>query len=79
MSPYATESPEIWHGVVNPAVGREWNSTQDIPKIKQFLEKTQDFYKKSGKFAPSNTPPKVFYFDGYSEQASVTQRSILQY
>lgn len=54
---------EIWHGVINPAVGREWNKSIDIGKIENFLDKTHDFYTKSGKFVPSSIPPRVFYYD----------------
>lgn len=35
---------EIWHGVINPALGREWNGKADITKIEAFLEKTHEFY-----------------------------------
>lgn len=24
---------DIWHGIINPAVGRNWNATSDIGKI----------------------------------------------
>lgn len=27
------ESPEIWHGVINPATGRNWLGATDIQKI----------------------------------------------
>lgn len=51
--------PEIWHGVINPAVGREFEPISieadptlsgsvdilsDITKIETFLDKTHDFY-----------------------------------
>lgn len=38
--------PEIWHGVINPAVGRAWNASDDISLIGNFLDKTHDFYTK---------------------------------
>jgi hypothetical protein len=71
--------PEIWHGVINPAVGRVWDGSLDIPKIRDFLTKTHDFYTKSGKFTPTIIPPRVFYYDGYYESQSVTLRSLFQY
>ncbi len=73
------EQVDIWHGVINPAVGRSWSGATDIPKIGQFLDKTHEFYSKSGKFAPSNIPPKVLYYDGYSESQSINARSLFQY
>lgn len=55
MYQYAPNAPEnsdveIWHGVINPSVGRVWNGASDIAKISQFLDKTHDFYTKKGKF-----------------------------
>ncbi len=73
-----SESVEIWHGVINPAVGRAWSSA-DIWKIWQFLDKTHDFYKKNGKFALSSVPPKVFYYDGLAEAKSIDSRWLYQY
>lgn len=78
-SPTSVETPEIWHGVINPAVGRVWNGADDIAKIGQFLDKTHEFYTKSGKFAPMNTPPKVLYYDGFSESKSISARALFQY
>ena len=49
---------EIWHGVINPAVGRDWDVGQDITKIANFLDKTHSFYSKTGKFIPSTIPPR---------------------
>lgn len=74
-----SESVEIWHGVINPAVGRNWGGATDIAKIGQFLDKTHAFYTKSGKFAPSTLPPKVFYYDGQSESKSIDTRGLFQY
>ncbi|MBC7503535.1 VCBS repeat-containing protein [Candidatus Gracilibacteria bacterium] len=74
-----TEAVDIWHGVINPAVGRSWSGALDIRQIGQFLDKTHEFYTKSGKFAPSNIPPKVFYYDGFSESKSINARSLFQY
>lgn len=73
------ESAEIWHGVINPAAGRNWSGANDIQKIGQFLDKTHDFYTKSGKFALSTIPPKVFYYDGLSEGKSINPRALFQY
>lgn len=70
---------DIWHGVINPALGRTWDDSIDIPKVKNFLQKTHAFYTKSGKFAPSTTPPRVFYYDGYNESASVDPASLYKY
>lgn len=78
VSRKATEA-EIWHGVINPAVGRDWDENQDINKISSFLDKTHAFYTKSGKFAPSTIPPRVFYYDGEYESQSVNFRSLFQY
>jgi hypothetical protein len=69
---------EIWHGVINPAVGRDWTD-DDITKIAGFLDKTHLFYSKSGRFAPSTIPPRVFYYDGEYESQSVNFRSLFQY
>ncbi len=70
---------DIWHGVINPAVGRDWNETEDIQKVSNFLDKTHAFYTKSGRFAPTSTPPRVFYYDGEYESKSVNLRSLFQY
>lgn len=73
------EVPEIWHGVISPAVGREWKGAEDIEKIKKFLAKTENFYKKQAKFTDADTPPRVFYYDGFTESRSVDARSLFQY
>ena len=81
-TPNAVENSdvEIWHGVINPSVGREWNGAPDIAKIGQFLDKTHDFYSKKGKFAGSNAyAPRVFYYDGYNESAALNAKSMYQY
>jgi hypothetical protein len=70
---------DVWHGVINPAVGRVWNGSDDIGKISSFLDKTHDFYTKSGKFTPSKIPPRVFYYDGFAESKSASLKSLLQY
>lgn len=41
-----SEAVEIWHGVINPSVGRDWNASVDISQIRDFLNKTHDFYQK---------------------------------
>jgi hypothetical protein len=69
---------DIWHGVINPAIGRNW-SNADIYKISQFLDKTDSFYNKKDKFIPSTLPPRVFYYDGEYEAESVSMRSLFQY
>lgn len=74
-----SESVEIWHGVMNPAVGRSWDGATDIAKIGAFLDKTHEFYTKSGKFAPSLMPPKVFYYDGLTESRSIDSRGLFAY
>lgn len=48
-------------------------------KVKNFLDKTHDFYTKSGKFTPSTVPPRVFYYDGFYESQSVNLRKFFQY
>lgn len=73
------KAPEIWHGVINPAVGRAWNGDADITMISDFLDKTHNYYTQSGKFAPTNESPKVFYFDGFAESKSIVMRSVFQY
>lgn len=76
------EAVEIWHGVINPAVGRAWDPEADPDRIAQFLDKTHDFYTKSGKFSSDliqNTPPRVFYYDGFIESKSADIRSVFQY
>lgn len=73
------EGVEIWHGVINPAVGRSWAGESDIEKIANFLDKTHDFYTKSGKFALQTEQPRVFYFDGFYESKSIELRKIFQY
>ncbi len=70
---------EIWHGAINPAVGRAWKGKEDIEKIRKFLDKTHDFYQAKGKFAPSTNPPRVFYYDGYNESAALDFRALYQY
>lgn len=79
-----TDSPEssdveIWHGVINPSLGDTWQNSRDIPKVEAFLDKTHEFYTKSGKFTPSTLPPRVFYYDGYNESASVDMSSLYKY
>lgn len=80
-APNAQENTDvdIWHGVINPAVGRNWAGDTDIAKISAFLDKTHDFYTKQSKFTPSNIPPRVFYYDGYTESAGIDPRSLFQY
>ena len=73
------QSVEIWHGVINPSVGRDWNAGEDITKIKNFLDKTHDFYMQSGKFVAQTEAPRVFYFDGFSETKSIELRRVFQY
>jgi hypothetical protein len=70
---------EIWHWVVNPAVGRSWEGDTDTVKLQNFFEKTHSFYTRSWKFSKSNIPPRVFYYDGYNESRSVDMRSLFQY
>lgn len=70
---------EIWHGVMNPSLGSTWDGARDIPKIEVLLDKTHDFYTRSGKFAPSTIPPRVFYYDGYTESASVDPDNLYKY
>lgn len=70
---------EIWHGVINPAIGRQWEWDSDIEKIGKFLDKTHDFYTKNWKFSPSDIPPRVFYYDGFYESQSVNLRKFFQY
>lgn len=70
---------EIWHGVINPSVGRAWNEKADIQKIGEFLDKTHDFYTKSGKFQPTTFAPRVFYYDGYNESAAISPKNVFQY
>jgi hypothetical protein len=74
-----SESVEIWHGVINPAVGRSWSGDTDIRKVGIFLDKTHEFYTKSGKFAPNNIPPQVLYYDGENESKSADARAAFQY
>lgn len=77
--------PEIWHGVINPAVGRFFEPVSkiadptltgsvdiiaDTEKIGVFLDKTHDFYTQSGVFSLSVLPPRVFYYDGFIEAKS---------
>lgn len=81
---YSSSAPtnvevDIWHGVMNPAIGREWQGNADVLKIGLLLDKTHDFYTKQGKFIPSTLPPQVFYYDGYAESKSVDARSFYKY
>ena len=81
---FSTQAPEssdvdIWHGVINPALGKDWNPTIDINKIGAFLDKTHEFYTKSAKFTPSSLPPRVFYYDGYNESRSVSKNNLYKY
>jgi hypothetical protein len=70
---------DIWHGVINPALGREWDDVDDVERIETFLDKTHDFYTKSGKFVPQVLPPRVFYYDGYAESLSADAKSMFKY
>jgi hypothetical protein len=70
---------DIWHGVINPALGRDWQGNSDIAKIEAFLDKTHDFYTRSGKFVPLTTPPRVFYYDGYTESLSTDPATMYKY
>lgn len=70
---------DIWHGVINPSLGSVWQWGSDIRKIKAFLDKTHEFYTGQAKFAPTNIPPRVFYYDGYNESLSVDPRSFQKY
>ncbi len=70
---------EIWHGVISPSVWRSWDAQKDKDKISAFLDKTHNFYTKTGKFVPTSTPPRVFYYDGEYESESVNFRSLFQY
>ncbi len=79
VSNNGTEAVDIWHGVINPSVGRNWSGVSDIAKIWQFLDKTHDFYTKSWKFTLNNIPPKVFHYDGFSESKSISARGLFQY
>lgn len=72
----AKEAVEIWHGVINPALGREWQGNEDILKISKFLEKTTDFYSTEGK---TGNVPRVFYFDGFAEKKAMDERRYMQY
>jgi hypothetical protein len=54
------DSPEIWHGVIQPNTG---NSAQDRQKLVEYLNKTHDFYLKQGVFAHMSSEPYVFYLD----------------
>jgi hypothetical protein len=81
---FAQESSEwndvdIWHGVINPALWADWNSALDIPKIEAFLDKTHDFYTRSGKFAPATLAPRVLYYDGYAESLSTDPATMYKY
>ena len=64
---------------MNPALGREWEGNSDTQKIGLLLDKTHDFYTKQGKFVPSVSPPRVFYYDGYAESKSVDAKSFYKY
>lgn len=75
----SSEEVDIWHGFINPAVGRTWSGATDISKIGQFLDKTHEFYIKSGKFVPATTPPRVFYYDRYLEQKSLDYTQLPAY
>ncbi len=81
---FSLDAPEstdvdIWHGVIHPSLGKTWDNTRDITKIGLFLDKTHEFYTRSGKFSPSTIPPRVFYYDGYTESRSVSKDSIYKY
>lgn len=72
---------DIWHGVINPALGREWEGGADIAMIGSFLDKTHDFYTQSNVFSADaeSMPPKVFYYDGFIESRSLSAKKALQY
>lgn len=70
---------DIWHGVINPALGRSWEKDTDIQNIRNFLEKTHNFYTKSGRFQPSSLPPRVFYYDGVNESLALDPKNIFRY
>lgn len=61
--------PEIWHGVIMPNTGSD---DQDRERIGKFLDKSHDFYTRSGAFLSSLAEPAVFYLDAFHDQESTS-------
>lgn len=72
--------PEIWHGVIDPSLGSS-RLASDTQKIGEFLDKTHDFYTHRGVFASDrfSAPPRVYYYDGYTEQKALQYDSLFAY
>lgn len=60
-------------------MGSDWNAAVDVPKIGAFLDKTHEFYTRSGKFVPQTLPPRVYYYDGYAESLSTDPTTMYKY
>ncbi|MCH2188381.1 hypothetical protein MK079_00960 [Candidatus Gracilibacteria bacterium] len=83
-------SPEVWHGVIAPNTGSD---AGDIQAIEDYLDKNHDFYEGDGIFTQTgdilggnpNEPlendytPRVFYFDQFREQASLSYENFSAY
>ncbi|MDP5038824.1 MAG: hypothetical protein NWP80_00060, partial [Candidatus Gracilibacteria bacterium] len=75
---------EIWHGFISTIIG---DGETDITKIKQYLQKNDDFYNASGLFSGKQSPnydisenknysedykPSVFYYDQLREFSALS-------
>lgn len=74
--PVEHDSPEIWHGVIQPNSG---DSAQDRQKLVAYLQKTHDFYLKQGVFANMSQTPYVFYLDVLHDQKAASASSWKSY
>lgn len=68
-SPIENDSPEVWHGVIQPNTG---DTAQDRQKLVEYLDKNHDFYTKQGVFANMSQEPYVFYLDVTHDQKAAS-------
>jgi hypothetical protein len=75
-TPILRDTPEIWHGVMQPNTG---SADGDTAKLAEFLDKTHDFYSKTGVFAQTSAEPSVIYLDLYHDQNATKPQDFKAY
>jgi hypothetical protein len=75
-TPVARDTPEIWHGVIQPNTG---TAEGDATKLAEFLDKTHAFYSKTGVFAQTSAEPSVIYLDLYHDQNATKPQDFKAY
>jgi uncharacterized repeat protein (TIGR01451 family) len=81
--------PEVWHGVISPNTGNEWD---DIQAINDYLDKNHDFYTGQWVFdqekwvidwegtpAEDDYEPYVFYYDQFRENQALQYQKYTGY